>query len=651
MTTAIIIPFRDRGVDPLRFLNLKRVLEHWDGFGVDVHVVSDGRAGSAQFNRSAANNRGAAFTDADVLVYTESDILVDYQQIREAITLAGDELGMVVPFTHQKKLTSTDSVLVRSHLKEAVDCVPDHHPYGETTNYGCVNVISRATLAAVGQWDETFCVDEETEILTNQGWRHYPDVSVGGLVLTLNHTTGLSEWQPVDAINIFAGTHEMLSIESTTHSSLTTLNHRWPVIREENKRVVSGVTHYEWRAWKTTEKFTTADHVPTAADCADLPTEPKYNDALVEAVAWFWTEGGIHRLRNRLGRSVSITQSYEVNPDNCDRIASVLTRALGPSSAFLRRNRPVKRVCTVCGTEFEAGSAAAKYCSDACRPDEKSRIRAALRADKQRPSDIPRWKTYRTKKNVVFVLNAEAGDIVQALAPGRVPSYEFLLSLTHAQLLLFIEASMLGDGAARTRWYEPDGHRRVRSREEVLGQKDPKAAEAFQFACVLAGYATSISTNPVMPRYGYGMTTVRLKQQRRTKAANGVHHRVVLEGNVWCPTTKNATWLARRHGKVYFTGNSGHGHDDSAMWLAFNKAAGQMRWVDGSAYHLYHLGFDPELEPDASHITQEDRVAQGRNYQRMVLYCYAKTPGEIRQLTGGAKGLNTSWRSRWTGAS
>jgi hypothetical protein len=249
MTTAIIIPFRDRGVDPLRFLNLKRVLEHWDGFGTDIHVVSDGRAGSAQFNRSSANNRGAAATDADVLVYTESDILVDHQQIREAITLAGDELGMVVPFTHQKKLTSTDSVLVRSHLKEAADCVPDRHPYGETTNYGCVNVISRATLAAVGQWDENF---------------------------------------------------------------------------------------------------------------------------------------------------------------------------------------------------------------------------------------------------------------------------------------------------------------------------------------------------------------------------------------------------------------EGHGHDDSAMWLAFNKAAGQMRWVDGSAYHLYHLGFDPELEPDASHITQEDRVAQGRNYQRMVLYCYAKTPEEIRQLTGGAQGLNTSWRSRWS---
>lgn len=92
----------------------------------------------------------------------------------------------------------------------------------------------------------------------------------------------------------------------------------------------------------------------------------------------------------------------------------------------------------------------------------------------------------------------------------------------------------------------------------------------------------------------------------------------------------------------------GHGHDDNAMWQAFNKAAGPTRWVDGPAFHLYHLDFDPVTSPDASHITAEDRAAQERNYRRMQQYCFAKTPEEIRHLTAGGEGLSTSWRSRWT---
>lgn len=627
------MPFRDRGKDPLRSANLERCLKWWRDFsdqtGTPIIVADDSREGDAQFNRSAAYNSGSAQTDADILVYVESDTLIPYQQIHTAIEMAASRVGLVVPFTHQKKLTATDSVLVRGELKEPEDCVHDRHPYGETTNYGCANVLNRRTLEAVGRWDEAFCVDEETEIFTIDGWKNYTDVSVGHLVLTLNHSTGLSEWQHVEAMNVFNGAHEMLSIESRTHSSLTTLNHRWPVIRQQNKTLISGErTHYEWREWKTTTTFTTADHIPTAADCADLPTEPKYMDSLVECVAWFWTEGGIHRLRNRPGRGVTISQSHVVNFDNCERIASALTRTFGPPSNFTRRSGPVMRSCGVCDTEFLGGSAAAKYCSDACRPGRKH---------SQHIADIPRWKIQLDERNHSFILNAEAGDIMQSLAPGRVPTREFLLSLTKAQLLLFIESSMLADGTSRTeRPDERNGYLGMRrSHNRSLGQKNSAAAEAFQYAAILAGISTFIVVNPIMPRYGYGMTHVTLKKQRRTKPSNGVSVPVILEGNVWCPTTGNGTWLARRNGKVYFTGNSGHGHDDSAMYHAFNVVAKPVRWVDGNAYHLYHLDFDPDTTPDRSYLSAEDIAAQQRNRCRLELYRAAKTPEEIRLLTSG----------------
>jgi glycosyltransferase involved in cell wall biosynthesis len=155
----IIIPFRDRGVDPLRKANLDRVIAHWDlypQFG--VHVVDDGRTGGAHFNRHAAYNRGTDKAHADVLVYLESDILIDPAQIRAAVDLAAAEPGLVIPFSHQHKLSPTDSELVRGWLKEPADCVPDQviDTAAGGINHGCANVISRATLRAVGRWDDRF---------------------------------------------------------------------------------------------------------------------------------------------------------------------------------------------------------------------------------------------------------------------------------------------------------------------------------------------------------------------------------------------------------------------------------------------------------------------------------------------------------------
>ena len=362
--------------------------------------------------------------------------------------------------------------------------------------------------------DEAMCADEETEILTDHGWSGYRDLRVGDTVLTLNHETGLSQWQPVEAVNVFpAQEREMLSIESRSHSSLTTLNHRWPVLRPHfrNGPGATAAGTYKKRAgfdraWATSETLKWDDRIPIAADCADLPDQPKYSDAMVETVAWFWTEGHIRKLRDgRPWRNVTITQS-EKNAANCDRIRSALTRLFGPPAAQFPR-----------------------------------------RGTSQAP-DIPRWREMNMAgPNMVISLNAEAGDLIQRAAPGRVVTHEFLLSLTRAQLGLFIETSMLADNNGA----------------HCLAQKDPESAEAFQFACILAGLSTSIRLSPSAhhAKYGYLMTSVRMRSQRtlwplRGKPGHGKPERVTYSGEVWCPSTANRTWLARRRGTVYFTGNS-----------------------------------------------------------------------------------------------
>jgi hypothetical protein len=332
-------------------------------------------------------------------------------------------------------------------------------------------------------------VDERTEILTADGWMTVHDLRVGDEVLTLNHETGMSEWLPALEVCVFpAERRELILMEGRGHSSLTTPDHRWPVINGSGNR-----------AWKTTETFTSHSKIPLAAVCASLPQDAKYTDAFVELVAWFWTEGD-----TPTKRPTRISQSLK-NPENVDRIDVAFRGVFGP---------PVDK----CGRMPE-----------------------------------PRWRRDVDEgRNIRFTLNAAARRHLTEVAPGRVVRFDFLRSLTQAQLDLFIKVSMLADNSGPTR----------------LHQKDRREAEAFQFAATLAGYATSLLKR-VFYRDGYVMWGVTLQKRKGFRPAhnrdmsqkNGyigawVMERVEHDGIVWCPRTENMTWLARRNGHCYFTGTS-----------------------------------------------------------------------------------------------
>lgn len=343
-----------------------------------------------------------------------------------------------------------------------------------------------------------FGVDDRTEILTTDGWKTVRDLRVGDKVLTLNHETGMSEWQPALEVCVFpAARRELILIQGRGHSSLTTPNHRWPVISGNGNRV-----------WKTTETLVCHSKIPLAAVCATLPQEPKYTDALVELVAWFWTEGDTPRKQN-----LRISQSLK-NSANVDRIDAVLRSVFGPPVEKLGQGLPE-----------------------------------------------PRWRRDVDEgRNLRFTLNAVARSRLTDVAPRRVVGFDFLRSLTQAQLDLFIKVSMLADNSGPTR----------------LHQKDRRQVEALQFAAILAGHATSLLERVFKPREsipatrdGYSMWGVTLQKRRwfdpvqnlRQSRRSGyvkswVMERVEHDGIVWCPGTENRTWLARRDGHCYFTGTT-----------------------------------------------------------------------------------------------
>lgn len=156
MTVEVIIPWRDRGRDPLRAANLKRVLEHWEAFRATVTLTDDGLSGDQQFNRSESYNRAIRASDADLLILTESDMLIDFTQIEQALVWAEESLGLVVPFSERHEHSPTDSDRIRRYEVDPTECQARViKPKPRRT--GAINVISRGTYNAVGQYDSAFC--------------------------------------------------------------------------------------------------------------------------------------------------------------------------------------------------------------------------------------------------------------------------------------------------------------------------------------------------------------------------------------------------------------------------------------------------------------------------------------------------------------
>lgn len=338
-----------------------------------------------------------------------------------------------------------------------------------------------------------YCVDEETEILTSEGWKRFESLNVDDRVLTLNPVSWLAEWQPVQAVNVFEGPHHALRLEARTVSCLTTPNHRWLIERFYGR---SG----QWlREWRTTETMAANTRVPLVQKCADLPMVKTFDDDVVELSAWFWTEGSYARRRSGARpTSLRLSQSVRVNPANVERIERLLARLLGSPAPF---------------------------------------------------ADGGHWHATTRPNGVrVFTVDRVGCWLLERLVrvPDKVLQPKFLTALTQDQLDLLIDVSILADGhidaAGVTR----------------LSQANEDRIRAWEMACILAG-------RPVVTRQTRDGWVTTLLRSSNSHAFNSALRRdrdhariepVVHDGVMWCPTTPTGTWLARRDGTVYFTGNS-----------------------------------------------------------------------------------------------
>lgn len=337
------------------------------------------------------------------------------------------------------------------------------------------------------------CVDYDTEILTQRGWRNGRDLREGDHVMTLNPETGRGEWQPCETVHHWEGQHIVRHLEGRSHSSVSTLNHKWITRDYSSKKL----------RFRTSAELNTNDRIIRAAPTANLPTEPKWSDAFVELVAWYWTEG----LEHPTG-GIYLWQSEAVNSWKCQRIRETLNTVYGPQHERLSGGRS-----PVAGWR------------------ETTRMSGIV------PKLITQW----------YVSKAAAQE-VRAVAPGKVVSGRFISELTAAQLRLFVEVSLDADGT------------RGRGGAGYIAQKKPEMLDAFEMACSLLGIPWTRSTPPsggnACTRTGKQTEVRPVANAQRAGSGKNTYDVLETVDGVWCPQVPNRTWLARRRGTVYFTGNS-----------------------------------------------------------------------------------------------
>lgn len=257
---------------------------------------------------------------------------------------------------------------------------------------------------------------------------------------------------------------------------------------EDHRWPVAGAAGLDWR---TSASLAEEDRLLRAVQHAGFPAEPKYADDLVRLVAHYWCDGW----------------------------------------RDLRRERVTP--------QFRAGMGAK-------REDKVTSMRRSLRA-------LPpgSWGEGSARDGTVkFWFNKAAQQVLDEVAPGRLPSYALLADLTEAQLRLFVEVCIeLGDGgvANGARYFDQtDKH------GDGIGR--------MEYACALLGIPTQGRVRaPSTGRFGtVPHTRLALHSRRNSLVAVGDslgERWEESEGRVWCPRTVDGNWLCRQGGSVFWTGN------------------------------------------------------------------------------------------------
>lgn len=343
------------------------------------------------------------------------------------------------------------------------------------------------------------CVDYDTEILTTAGWKRHDEVRVGDSILSYSLSAHEIVKDTVLAIHDNSELTEVVEFDTPTFSAVSTPEHRWVVGEaDEIPRIKTTANIYK-NSWPDYPILRVADN--------SFEANPNVTDAQLKVLGWIMTDGNI-------GKPVYAIHLYQsVRREKNSAVYQDMIRTLAEASIQV---------------------------TDACRDGYYHEIYL-------KKNEFTKW--------------------VWDTFPDRVLSHEFINSLSQHQAGVLMRAMLQGDGSGVDGYGYP-----LRNSSMRLVCKGERNRDVFQHLCFVAGYATnsftidgsavdhpsnhklydSMANIPVSNSIYYDIAV--LKVQR---AQIYPHHKSIKTvSGVWCITSAEGTWIARRNGKVYITGNS-----------------------------------------------------------------------------------------------
>jgi len=177
------------------------------------------------------------------------------------------------------------------------------------------------------------CLDDKTEIFTENGWKLFKDLEHSEMVATLNPSSNKLEFQlPTDYVTQeYKG--DMISFQGQKYDMVVTPDHRmWAKRAWKDKwEFVHAKDITQGRQWKVNRIIPNWEGYNSDMIFLNLPSKAKtggctnYVNSVdiklwAEFVGWMLSEGNISHANQR----VEISQNKKVNPDKCDRIINLI---------------------------------------------------------------------------------------------------------------------------------------------------------------------------------------------------------------------------------------------------------------------------------------------------------------------------------------
>lgn len=388
------------------------------------------------------------------------------------------------------------------------------------------------------------CVSSDTECLTLEGWKKYSEISIGDLIATYNIKASSVEYKPIRAVHTYEFQGELFRL-GWSHGPIVTGNHRNVVSRLHSarqggtgKQGVGGrrqlrngklVTLSDLQPRKKTRveeiietsHLSNTDKLLLTAPHKNLPNLGVESEDLASLIGWVITEGYYFPTKGKgkqRWRQPTGIAISQNEGDYADEIRDLLRRLKTTWREQLRKNK-------------------------------------------------------NGKTNILFAIHGPLASKIRQIIPDKQLN-SFLTNLPKNELEALFWSMIKGDGGLN------HGNRGLKN--YVFSQKSKLTLDWFQIIALRLGYycgtgsdrADSVLRAYISKRKYRGLS----RGHGRTKLVTPIRY----SGIVWCPEVENGTWVARRDGWPFITGNSYVSLGKSIRIESFARETGERYGIIGS---------------------------------------------------------------------